>query len=216
MSVFQNIEDGFVQCHNGVEGAGGCPAKIALSLPIGNGRFFTIQGATQSTNANVLWYQALPFVAGVSNFLLEYDLGVDSNEANVWARERDFRVSNVGEDANFSCQLLKNAKGYELDISNQSGSWVNTGFTVPSLSPSALHHFQHIGYFDMEQNVYSYELIVIDGVAYPIPAKLQQLKTTHLGWPSGIYPQFQQDLDGAQNQELGFSEFVTNMNLVTW
>jgi hypothetical protein len=216
MSVYTNIETGFTQCHNGVEGAGGCPAKTALSLPVGNGQFFTIQGATQATNANVLWYQKLPFVAGVSNFLLEYDLVVDSNEANVWARERDFRVSNNGEDANFSCQLLRNANGYELDISNESGGWVNTGITVPALSPSIMHRFQHIGYFDMEQNVYSYELIVIDGIPYPIPSKLQQLKTTHLGWPSGIYPQFQQDLNGAQNQNLGFSELVMNMNLVTW
>jgi hypothetical protein len=214
--IYQNIENGFTQCHNGVQGAGGCPAKTALSLPIGNGRLFTIQGATQPTNANVLWYQSLGFAEGVSNFLLEYDLGVDANESNVWARERDFRVSNAGEDANFSCQLLKNSQGYELDISNESGGWVNTGLTVPSLKPTIMHHFTHIGQFNMQTNTYSYKMVVIDGMEYTIPAKLQNLTTTHLGWPSGIYPQFQQDLDGAQNQNLGFSEFITNMNLICW
>jgi hypothetical protein len=213
MSVYTNIETGFTQCHNGTEGAGGCPAKTALSLSIGNGQFFTIQGATQATNANVLWYQGLPFVPDVSNFLLEYDVLGDTNEANVWARERDFYVVNNGQAAQFGCQLLKKGNGYELDISDQNFEWADTGLTIPLLGNTA-HHFEHIGY--SESGVYSYKMVVIDGVEYPIPSKLQQLKTTHLGWPSGIYPQFQQDLDGTQNQNLGFSELVMNMNLVTW
>jgi hypothetical protein len=214
--IYQNIENGFTQCHNGVQGAGGCPAKTALSLPIGNGRLFTIQGATQPTNANVLWYQKLPPSVSATHFMLEYDLGVDSNASSVWARERDWWRFLKGMAANFACQLLKKAVGYELDISNQNNGWVNTGWTVPELASGAMHHFTHIGSVDDINETYSYELIVIDGIGYPIPVALQNLKMTNMGWPDGLYPQFQQDLDGAQNQNLGFSEFVTGMNLIAW
>jgi hypothetical protein len=55
-----------------------------------------------------------------------------------------------------------------------------------------------------------------DGKEYAIPASLQNFKTASLKWADVIQCQWQQDLDGAQNQDLGFSEFVTNMNLVTW
>jgi hypothetical protein len=213
MSVYANIETGFTQCHNGTEGAGGCPAKTALSLPLGNGQILTIQGATKPENANVLWYQGLPFVPGATNFLWEYDVGGDANEANVWARERDFYVVNNGQAAQFGCQLLKNANGYELDISDQNFGWANTGLTVPLLG-NTMHHFTHIGY--LSGGVYSYRMIVIDGKEYAIPASLQNFKTASLEWANVIQCQWQQDLDGAQNQNLGFSEFVTGMNLIAW
>jgi hypothetical protein len=217
MNGYTQIQNSFTQCHNGTEGAGGCPAKIALSLPLGNGRLFTIQGSTQKMNANVLWYPPpLPLIPSTSNFLFEYDLIVDSNAANIWARERDIKIVSNKMIFNFSLQLLKLTSGYELDISDQTGGWANTGWTIPELEISSMHHFAHIGTWDEVTGVYSYVGVTIDGTPYSIPAKLQTLKAIPLAWPDGFYPQFQQDLDGAINQDLGFSEFITDMNLVAW
>ena len=134
------------------------------------------------------------------------------------ARERDLRRSSKGWDANFSSQLLRQADGtYSLEISNQSGGWVPTGYIVPALDPAVTHHFRHIGSFNDAAKTYSPELYEIDGQEYPIATAFQNLKMTDLGWPDGYYPQFQQDATEAAGQAgLGFSEQVTNMNLVVW
>ena len=83
---YTNIETKFTACHNGTQGAGGCPAQIALSESLGTGQVFIIKGATQKTNANVLWYipGGLALIPNTTRFLLEYDLTVDANAANVF------------------------------------------------------------------------------------------------------------------------------------
>lgn len=219
---YQQIQTKFTGCHNGVSGAGGCPAQIALSESLGTGQVFIAKGATQKTNANVLWYipGGLALIPGTTRFLLEYDLMTDTNPTHVLARERDLRRESGGYDANFSSQLLQQADGtYSLEISNQAGGWVPTGAIVPALTPSVFHHFRHIGSYNDALRTYSYELEEIDGIPYPIPIALQNLKQTKLNppWADGFYPQFQQDVTEAAGQQgLGFSEWVMNMNLVAW
>jgi len=216
---YLNIERNPWLNHNGTQGAGGCPAKEADCWQMGDGTVFSIKGCTQAMNANVLWYPAskLAPTPNCTNFRLTYDLVVDTNGSSVWARERDLRISDGEYDYNFSCQLLARSDGnYELDISNQSGGWVATGFNVPPLAQGVVHHFVHEGVFNFVQKLYYYELIEIDYVPYVIPGKLQGLEPTKLGWPAGFYLQFQQDVEYQAGVDLGFAEKVANMNLVVW
>lgn len=212
---YLNIERQPWGLHNGVQGAGGCPAKIAECMILGDGTVFLIKGTTQPQNANTLWYQKAPPLGSCSNFQLSYDLITDSNDANVWARERDLRISVGGWDFNFSCQILE-ANGGELDISDQSSGWVSTGYKVPPLNTGVVHHFQHFGSYNGTSRIYGYTNIIIDGLPYPISSRLQSLKATQLGWPDGFYTQFQQDVKYKQGVDLGFAEKVVNMNLVAW
>ncbi|MHB1937432.1 MAG: hypothetical protein ACYCOR_12715 [Acidobacteriaceae bacterium] len=162
---------------------------------------FHMQGSTVAGGyADWEAYLDRPVFPNTGNLQLSFDLAVDENAAQyAQCIEIDTILCLGGFKYNFSHQL-NYAAGGVIDIAGAAGGWVSTGNAIGHLTPNVAHHYVLSYQFGAATHVYSFAGIEIDGVAYAIPAALQNLTAQATAWSDGAMLQVQQDLNALAGQ----------------
>lgn len=186
-------------------GGTGTPTSFGYDQSFPTMRFWT-QGAKYN---NWLAAIARPILPNTGNLQLSFMVMFDNPLAGeVQAREFDTRVSISNWNYNFSSQINM-AEGGHLQISNQSGGWVDTGIVL-DLAPEAWHTFVYDYAFNVTTHKYSILSVTVDGIMYLIPTTLQNLTATQPSppWEDSCSLQVQLDIGSAGG---GFSQLMQNI-----
>jgi hypothetical protein len=160
------------------------------------------------------WLAAIsrPICPNTGNLSLSFQVMVDADSLTAaQALEFDTKVSIATYIYNFSSQL-NYAEGGMLQISNAQGNWIDTGFKPGKLTPGVWHTFVYVYKFDTGAKTYSIVSVEIDGLIFPIPSSLGNLKAIQSNWADSANFQVQLDL-GANSGT--FSELIQNAEF-TW
>jgi len=125
--------------------------------------------------------------------------------------ETDFLyTSSTGLTHNCSIQRLFTNREM-MQVSDQNGSWIDTGFIPPPLTADIWHSHKFYYSFDLNKGKYGTQAMQIDGATGIVPYALQGLTPIAKGWAPGLMLQIQTTL----NSKPGASSFkVRNMKLV--
>lgn len=155
------------------------------------------------------WLAAIsrPICPNTGNLSLSFQVMVDADSLTAaQALEFDTKVSIATYIYNFSSQI-NYAEGGTLQISNALGNWIDTGFKPGKLSAGVWHSFVYQYKFDTTAKAYSIVSVELDGVIFPIPGNLGNLKAGQSNWADSANLQIQLDL-GPQGGT--FSEIIQN------
>jgi hypothetical protein len=176
-------------------------------------RFFLQGTKKQGAYPTVDWYINRPIQANTGNLQLNFGITPNTNLANMALFETDLKLSIGGYTYNFSLQVLTGT--WVLEISNQAGNWVSTGFKVPPFLPGVLTPYELAYRFNETTKLYSLPTAVINGELFEIPASLGNLTAIKTGWADGALIQQQRSLTpAAGNADLSASDQLDNCELV--
>jgi hypothetical protein len=143
-------------------------------------RFFLQGTKKQGSLPTVDWYIARPVQANTGNLQLNFSLTPNTNLLNNYLFETDCKLSIDEYTYNFSLQVLVGS--WKLEISNQKGDWVDTGFTVPPFVPGVATQYELVYRFNTTTKLYSILTASIGGQAFEIPSSLGNLTAIKTGW----------------------------------
>jgi hypothetical protein len=140
--------------------------------------------------ACVEYYIKMATQANSGRLVLDFDLtpGADF-VANAWIKETDTKFVKSGKMFNLSLQRIMKTNG--IQISNQPGSWVDTGFTAPPFVAGVPLHHKYIYGFDIAKDLYGIQEIIIGGVQFLVPFVLEDISDLPTTWADGAYFQNQ-------------------------
>ena len=135
---------------------------------------------------------------------LSFELMVDANFLkHGHLREIDtINCSPDGFNLNLSNQLRLDTG--MIQLADQKGNWTDSGFIPPVLTPDRWvpHLFRYL--IDPVRHTGGTQAMVIDGVLFIVPTRLQGLLAEHKGWTPGALLQIQSCL----NETGGASSFM--------
>ena len=152
---------------------------------------------------------AVPSIIGA---ILSFDLMPDARvPLGNQIVETDFLyTSSIGLTHNCSVQRHFIEKEM-MQVSDQTGHWVDSGFTAPPLTADVWHTHKFYYSFDLNKGRYGTQAMQIDGSLGIVPFQLQGLTPIAKGWAPGLMIQIQTTL----NKNPGASSIkVRNMRLV--
>lgn len=139
------------------------------------------------------FYTSRLFQTGMSRLQFDYDVtDMGSFYTDGWVHETDTIFVVSKKKFNVSAQRL--AKTNMIQISNQAGGWVDTGFIAPPLVAGIPLHHTFVYGFDLATERYAIETITIGGQFYLVPFALQESTALDTTWADGVICQLQDAL----------------------
>ena len=135
---------------------------------------------------------------------LSFDLMVDANfvkHSHLVETDTIF-CSADGFNSNLSIQRRMDTG--QMQLADQKGNWVDSGFIPPVLTPDNWHNHLFRYLIDPVRHTGGTQAMVIDGVLFIVPTRLQGLLAEHKGWTPGALLQIQSCL----NETGGASSFM--------
>lgn len=161
--------------------------------------------------AAVEFYTKRPVQANTGRLQLDFtlaDMGSFYTDSQV--KETDTKLCIGGKMFNFSAQRI--AKTNMMQISNQPGNWVDTGFIAPPFVPGVPLAHSFVYGFDVVTGRYAFQEMTIGGVPFVIPFLLEELVDIATTWPDSAYLQLQ-DCQGPNG---GRAIFLWDCMTYTW
>lgn len=135
-------------------------------------------------------YAHRPLQAGATRLEFSYDVtDYGSFYSDGWVHETDTILVSKGKKYNVSAQRL--AKNNMIQISDQTGKWVDSGFVAPPLVPGVPLHHSFVYGFDLTSERYAIETITIGPVEFLVPFALKECTAVATTWADGATGQFQ-------------------------
>ena len=135
---------------------------------------------------------------------LSFDLMADANfvkHSHLVETDTIF-CSADGFNSNLSIQRRMDTG--MMQIADQNGNWVDSGFVPPVLTPDAWHSHTFRYLIDPVRYTAGTQAMVIDGQLFIVPQRLQGLRAVKQGWTPGALFQAQSCL----NETGGASNFM--------
>ena len=135
---------------------------------------------------------------------LSFDLMVDANfvKHSHLVETDTIWCSPDGFNSNLSIQRRMDTG--MMQVADQQGNWADSGFIPPPLTPDVYHPHLFRYLIDPVRHTGGTQAMVIDGVLFIVPTRLQGLLAEHKGWTPGALLQIQSCL----NETGGTSSFM--------
>lgn len=176
------------------------------------GRVFAAKGRSDGQTGGWLSAIKLPYIPGISNGQLDFDLWLSQNALTLGNTfEFDFLACLGGFNYLFGFQVLP--RQGQLQISNPQAGWQAVFSGPKSLNPAVKHHFTLSYAWDPTAHTFTFVGIVIDGVEYQIPAGQNSQQASNPNWDDCLIVQVQQGTTGTPGW---WEHVIDNMVLSVW
>jgi len=214
-TVFSNIEQtttGWASCNTpacaGGSGAGSYWQAFSQTSPALDGQ--SMELFQDGVWSNALWYHKVGANDAATNFLWDFYVQLDSASINA-AQAVEYDAFQFVGGYNYMIGSECNYAAGVWDTWNEStGHWLHTTVPCNKFSAEAWHHIQWYMTNNHTAHTYTYNTLVVDGVAYSIN---QTQPAKYLGWADDVGVQWQMDVNASGT---GYHEWVDQAKLTIW
>jgi hypothetical protein len=160
--------------------------------------------------SNALWYHKVGADDSATNFLWDFYVQLDSASVNA-AQALEYDAFQFVGGYNYMIGTECNyAAGVWDTWDEATGHWLHTTIPCKKFPAGDWHHIQWYMTTNHTNHTYTYQTLVVDGVAYNLN---QTQPAKNLGWADNLGVQWQLDVNVSGT---GFHEWVDNATLTIW